>query len=194
VNFSAPRAVLLCVGTLRDGAKQSRSAGDPDEAVVRAVYAEHGAALLRYALRLTGDRGHAEDLVQEAVLRAWRHAHQLERSNRPLRPWLFTVVANLAADRRRALRSRPVEIGGSVPPELPAADELDRAVQQWQVADALASLSAQHRAVLLETYYRGRSIAEASATLGIPAGTVKSRSYYALRALRLALQERGWSG
>ncbi len=81
-----------------------------------------------------------------------------------------------------------------MPPELPAADELDRAVQQWQVADALASLSAQHRAVLLETYYRGRSIAEASATLGIPAGTVKSRSYYALRALRLALQERGWSG
>lgn len=68
-----------------------------------------------------------------------------------------------------------------MPPELPAADELDRAVQQWQVADALASLSAQHRAVLLETYYRGGSIAEASATLGIPAGTVKSRSYYALR-------------
>jgi len=194
VNFSAPRAVLLCVGTLRDGAKPSRSADDPDEAVVRAVYAEHGPALLRYAMRLTGDRGHAEDLVQEAVLRAWRHAHQLERSNRPLRPWLFTVVANLAADRRRALRSRPVEICGMLPSEPPAADELDRAVQQWQVADALASLSAQHRAVLLQTYYRGRSIAEASATLGIPAGTVKSRSYYALRALRLALQERGWSG
>jgi len=68
VNFSTPRAVLLCVGTLRDGAKQSRSAGDRDEAVVRAVYAEHGAALLRYARRLTGDRGHAEDLVQNRLV------------------------------------------------------------------------------------------------------------------------------
>jgi len=179
---------------LRDGAKQARSADDPGEAFVRAVYAEHGAALLRYALRLTGDRGHAEDLVQEAVLRAWRHAHQLAQSNRPLRPWLFTVVANLAADRRRAQRSRPVEVGGGLPAELPAADELDWAVQQWQVADALASLSAQHRAVLLETYYRGCSVGEASVTLGIPVSTVKSRSYYALRSLRLALQERGWSG
>ncbi len=194
VNFSALRAVLTCVGSLRDVEKWSRTAGDPDEAVVRAVYAEHGAALLRYALRLTGDRGHAEDLVQEAVLRAWRHGHQLAQSDRPLRPWLFTVISNLAADRRRALRSRPIEISGHLPVEPTAADELDRAVQAWQVADALASLSAQHRAVLLETYYRGRSIAEAAVTLGIPTGTVKSRSYYALRALRLALQERGWAG
>lgn len=194
MNFSGPRTVLLGVGTLRGGGQRSRSADDSDEAVVRAVYAEHGAALLRYALRLTGDRGHAEDLVQETVLRAWRHAAQLGRSDRPLRPWLFTVVANLAADRRRALRSRPAEVGGRLPVELATADELDRAVQAWQVADALASLSAQHRTVLVETYYRGRSIAEASVTLGIPAGTVKSRSYYGLRALRLALQERGWPG
>lgn len=193
MNFLNLGAVLLGVGTLRDGAQQSRSTSDADQCV-RAVYAEHGAALLRYALRLTGDRGHAEDLVQEAVLRVWRHRAQLAQSDRPLRPWLFTVVANLAADRRRALRSRPAEIGGRLPVEAAADDELERAVQAWEVAEALASLSAQHRAVLLETYYRGRSITEASVTLGIPAGTVKSRSYYALRALRLALQERGWPG
>jgi len=52
-------------------------------------------------------------------------------------------------------------------------------------------LSADHRAVIVETYYRGRSVAEAADELGIPPGTVKSRSYYALRALRLALTERG---
>lgn len=194
VNLSVPRGVMVGVRALRVGAKRPPSGDGADEAVVRAVYAEHGAALLRYALRLTGDRGHAEDLVQEAVLRAWRHADQLANSSRPLRPWLFTVMANLAADRRRTQRSRPVEVGGQWPVELAAADELDRAVQAWQVADALAGLSAQHRAILLETYYRGRSVAETSAVLGIPAGTVKSRSYYALRALRLALQERGWTG
>ena len=66
-------------------------------------------------------------------------------------------------------------------------------MEAWQVADALASLSADHRTVLLETYYRGRTVTEAATTLGIPVGTVKSRSYYALRALRLALEERGWA-
>jgi RNA polymerase sigma-70 factor (ECF subfamily) len=168
-------------------------AGDPAEAVVRAVYAEHGSALLGYALRLTGDRGAAEDLVQETVLRAWRHTDRLVADGRPLRPWLFTVLGNLASDRRRASRSRPVEVGGVWLDELPAEDELDRAIQSWQVADALAGLSPEHRAVLLETYYRGCTVAEAARVLGIPAGTVKSRSYYALRALHLALEERGWS-
>ena len=59
------------------------------------------------------------------------------------------------------------------------------------MADALRALSQEHRAVIVETYYRGRSVAEAAAALGIPAGTVKSRCYYALRALKLALAERG---
>lgn len=72
-----------------------------------------------------------------------------------------------------------------------ADDELERAVESWAVAEALAALRQEHREVLLEVYYRGRSVKEASATLGIPPGTVKSRTYYALRALRLALEERG---
>ena len=59
------------------------------------------------------------------------------------------------------------------------------------VADALTSLSAEHRAVLIECYYRGRSVAEAARRLEIPEGTVKSRTHYALRALRLALEEMG---
>jgi RNA polymerase sigma-70 factor, ECF subfamily len=64
-------------------------------------------------------------------------------------------------------------------------------LQSWVVADAVGTLSAEHRDVLLETYYRGRSVAEAARRLGIPEGTVKSRTHYALRALRLALEERG---
>lgn len=73
-----------------------------------------------------------------------------------------------------------------------AADDIDRALQAWQVADALRTLSPEHRAALVDTYYRGRSVNEAARALAVPAGTVKSRCYYALKALRLTLQERGY--
>jgi RNA polymerase sigma-70 factor, ECF subfamily len=145
---------------------------------------------LGYILRLTGgDRQHAEDVVQETLLRAWRHPEAL--SGRPVRPWLFTVARNLVVDAHRARQARPLEAGEAPLAALPAADDLDRALESWTVAEALADLSPQHRAVLIETYYRGLSVAEAATVLGVPPGTVKSRTYYALRALKLALEERG---
>jgi RNA polymerase sigma-70 factor (ECF subfamily) len=159
---------------------------------MRALYEEHAPALLSYAVRLSsGDRQRAEDVVQETFLRAWRHPQALVEERGSVRPWLFTVARNIAVDAHRARRARPIEVSDEALAVVPAADELDRALEAWQVADAIAALSPEHRAVLLETYYRGRSVAEAAAVLGIPQGTVKSRSYYALRALRLALQERG---
>jgi RNA polymerase sigma-70 factor (ECF subfamily) len=161
-----------------------------DDAFVRALYAEHGGALLRYALHLTGgDRQKAEDLVQETIVRAWRHPEAL--ADRPARPWLFAVARNLAVDAYRARQSRPPETGQEAFETLPAHDDADRTLESWAVAEALASLRPDHRSVIVETYYRGCSVAEAAATLGIPAGTVKSRTYYALKALKLALQERG---
>lgn len=163
-----------------------------DERLLRALYDEHGGPLLGYVLRLTGgDRGQAEDVMQETLLRAWRHPEAL--AGRPVRPWLFTVARNLVVDAHRARRARPQETGITEQVLMTAAgsDDIDRALESWTVAEALADLSAPHRAVLVETYYRGRSVAEASKTLGIPPGTVKSRTYYALRALKLALEERG---
>jgi RNA polymerase sigma-70 factor (ECF subfamily) len=161
-----------------------------DDAFVRALYAEHGGALLRYALHLTsGDRQRAEDLVQETIVRAWRHPEAL--ADRPARPWLFAVARNLAVDAYRARQSRPPETGQEAFDTLPAHDDADRTLESWAVAEALASLRPDHRSVIVETYYRGCSVSEAAATLGIPPGTVKSRTYYALKALKLALQERG---
>jgi RNA polymerase sigma-70 factor (ECF subfamily) len=166
-------------------------AASTDEAFLRALYAEHGGALLAYATRLSGERAAAEDIVQETLLRAWRRAGELAEDQRPVRPWLFAVARNLIIDRRRQAQRRD-EAPAAALEELSAVDELDRALDAWQVADALAALSAEHRAVLVETYYRGRSVAEAAERLGVPPGTVKSRTYYALRSLRLRLEERGW--
>ena len=180
---------------MQPGAEASARAvtgADPGEAFVGALWDEHGDALLGYVTRLVGDPGRAEDIVQEVMLRAWRNADRLDAASRSLRPWLFTVAAHLATDQHRARRSRP-EILGS--PELESravGDGIDRAVDAWEVSAAFGALSPEHRGVLVETYYRGHTVAEASVTLGIPEGTVKSRTYYALRALRLALEERGW--
>ena len=139
-----------------------------DEAFIRALYAEHGGALLRYALHLTGgDRQRAEDLVQETIVRAWRHPEAL--ADRPARPWLFAVARNLAVDAYRARQSRPPEVGQAALDTLPADDDADRTLESWAVAEALASLRPDHRKVIVETYYRGCSVAEAAATLGIPA-------------------------
>jgi RNA polymerase sigma-70 factor, ECF subfamily len=187
VNRSPADDVLPNVPGAGTAARQERVA---DEAFIRALYAEHGGALHRYALHLTGgDRQRAEDLVQETIVRAWRHPEAL--ADRPPRPWLFAVARNLAVDAYRARQSRPPEVGQAVLDTMPADDDADRTLESWAVAEALASLRPDHRKVIVETYYKGCSVAEAAAILGIPAGTVKSRTFYALKALKLALQERG---
>jgi RNA polymerase sigma-70 factor (ECF subfamily) len=166
---------------------------EPAEAFLRAVHAEHGRAMLAHAMRLTGDRGRAEDIVQEALVRAWQNSDTLGRDARPLRPWLFTVISHLAVDQSRRRRARPPEVAIDEGAELTAPDALDRALESWQLAGHVAALSEEHRAVLIELYYRDRTVQQAATVLGIPAGTVKSRSFYALRALRLALEEHGWT-
>ncbi len=174
---------------LRTGSCEQRAHSEEE---LRTLSDAHGAALLAYATSLTGgDRQRAEDVVQETLLRAWQHLDQLHLDERSPRPWLFTVARNVAVDGHRARRTRPAEVGEQALAVLAAPDELDRALQGWLVADALTALSDAHRDVLVETYYRGRSVAETAAALRLPAGTVKSRAFYALKALRVALEERG---
>ena len=163
-----------------------------DEAVLRRLWDEHAGPLLGFALRLNGgDRGAAEDVVQETLLQAWRHPEALDPARGPLRPWLYTVARRLVIDQHRARRARPTEVGDGELPELPADDGVDAAMDRWLVTDALASLTPVHREALLHTYYAGRTVTEAAALLGVPPGTVKSRVFYALKALKLALEERG---
>ena len=109
--------------------------------------------------------------------------------------WLYTVARNLVHDHWRARKSRPAEVGDA---ELASVaeerDQIDETVQAHAMRQAMAQLSPEHRAVLAQVYYRGLSIVDAAAALGVPAGTIKSRTYYALRSLRLVLEELGVSG
>lgn len=169
--------------------------GDEDQeaALLRTMHDEHGDALQAYALRLCqGDRQRAEDLVQETLLRAWRHPASMDPSQGSVRAWLFTTARNLAIDAWRRRSVRVTEVVTDQPPEPPPeVNEADRAVEAWTIAEALNRLSPPHREVLMECFYRGRSVAEAAVRLGVPPGTVKSRTHYALRALRVALEEAG---
>ncbi|MGH3682537.1 MAG: sigma-70 family RNA polymerase sigma factor [Natronosporangium sp.] len=164
-----------------------------EDALLRTLHEEHGDALQAYAQRLCqGDRQRAEDLVQETLLRAWRHPASMDPAQGSVRAWLFTTARNLAIDawRRRSVRVAEV-VTDQLPEPLPEVNEADRAVEAWTIAEALNRLSPAHREVLMECFYRGRSVAEAAVRLGVPPGTVKSRTHYALRALRVVLEEAG---
>jgi RNA polymerase sigma-70 factor, ECF subfamily len=162
--------------------------------LMRRLHDEHADALWRFCLRLVGnDRGRAEDVVQETLLRAWRHRTVLESSPAAVRAWLFTVARNIVIDEWRSRRAHSETPVAEVPERGTEDDENDQLLLSWVVAEALTQLSPDHRAVLLECYYRGRPVAEAARRLGVPEGTVKSRTHYALRALKLALEEMGVS-
>ena len=164
---------------------------DPDVELMQHLHDEHGAALWRFCRRLVpDDHGRAEDVVQETLLRAWRHRTILESPPPAVRAWLFKVARNIVIDQWRSPRTSSETSVADVP-EDGIGDDTDHLLLSWVVAEALTRLSPDHRAVLLECYYRGRPVAEAATRLGVPEGTVKSRTHYALRALKLALEEMG---
>ena len=163
----------------------------PDDAL-RAAYDAHGAELYRFARRSLNDAALAEDAVQEAFLRAWRASASYDPARASQRTWLFAILRNVVIDLARARRARPPLAAGDATAERSADDELERAVTAWQVEAALAELDEDHRRVLVEVHWRGRPYHEVADDLGIPTGTVKSRVYYGLRAMRSSLEAQGW--
>jgi len=163
---------------------------DRDEALVKMLYRDFGGALFGHVLYLTGnDRQWAEDVVQETLVRAWRNADRLDREPGMLRAWLFTVARRIVIDGRRSNGARPREVDMAPLSVVPIPDRSEQSLSAMVVADALQGLRTEHREALEETYLRDRSVNEAAQVLGIPPGTVKSRVYYALRALRRTLAE-----
>jgi RNA polymerase sigma-70 factor (ECF subfamily) len=165
---------------------------EPSEtALMQVLFDEHAAALWRYAMRLTGDRARAEDVVQETLLRAWQHPEAVDDRERSARAWLFTVARNMIIDERRSARWRNETGTLDNAPEDTGPNEVDSALDRLLIGDAIAQLSADHRAVIRRSYYLGWSTAQIAADLDIAEGTVKSRLHYAIRALRLTLLEMG---
>jgi RNA polymerase sigma-70 factor (ECF subfamily) len=166
-----------------------------ESATVQGLYDEHAAALWRHARRLTGDSARAQDVVQETLLRAWQHPEVVGDNERSARAWLFTVARNMIIDESRSARFRrevstPDDVGAF---EGACPDEVDAALNRLLIGDALARLTPEHREVVRRSYFLGCTTAQIAAELGIADGTVKSRLHYALRALRLALSEMGFT-
>ena len=163
---------------------------------MRLLYDEHAAALWRYAVRLTGDRARAEDVVQETLLRAWQHSEVTVDRERSPRAWLFTVARNMIIDERRSARVRHESGTADLESTCDRAgpDEIQSAVDRMLLRGALAQISPAHRAVILRSYYQGWTTTQIAADLNIPEGTVKSRLHSAVRALRRTLHEMGYGG
>ncbi|MFC4109440.1 sigma-70 family RNA polymerase sigma factor [Micromonospora zhanjiangensis] len=176
--------------SLGTGGDVAGDGGNPQvEARMRRIHEAYAGPLSRFLSRLTlGDRDLAEDLLQETFLRAWRNMDVLPDDVEKVGGWLYTVARNVAIDAARARRARPPEVRLPDINRVPSTgDAVDRLVTVQTVRQGLGRLSPDHRAVLIELYFRGASTAEAAARLGIPEGTVKSRAYYAVRSLHAVL-------
>jgi RNA polymerase sigma-70 factor, ECF subfamily len=145
-------------------------------------------------MRQLGDGGAAQDVVQEVFLRAWRAADSYDPQLASLRTWLFAIARNVVVDEARRFAVRPwqrtlTDEAGAEPAAVGRLDE--QLVDAWVVEEALRRIGEDHRAAIVQTHLRGRPHAEVAAELGVPVGTLRSRVFYGLKALRLALEEMG---
>ena len=178
--------------------------GDEDEVLLRRVARsgdEHALSELydRYAgliygagLRYLGDRGLAEDLVQDVLFSVWRNAASFDPSRGSFAAWIHRITRNRATDLIRRRRARVRTIGDDAPFESGEKDPAGDLSRSFDVASALASLSPAQREILVLAYVEGLSQREISRRTGTPLGTVKSRTTAALRAMRERMQRDQW--
>jgi RNA polymerase sigma-70 factor, ECF subfamily len=162
-----------------------------DDTQVRSLYNAHARELYGFAFHALDDADLAEEAVQETFLRAWRAWRRFDPDIASARTWLFAIIRNVIVDQMRS-RNASRLVDHDVEAAVGGHEPIERALLSWQVEEALSRLSHDHREVLLRTYFQASPYEEVARELKIPVGTVKSRVYYALRALRLALEEMGW--
>jgi RNA polymerase sigma-70 factor, ECF subfamily len=173
-----------------EAALLGRVAAGDHGAPLQWLYRRYEGRLYGYGLRRLGDPGLAEELVQETFLRLWQSSKRFDPERGTVRAFLFTIARRVAADlwRRPSSRTLGPELGDAGAVE-GAADQVLLAVT---VRDAMMSLSPAHREVLELVYDEDLKLAQIAARLDVPLGTVKTRAHHALRALRRALEERGF--
>jgi RNA polymerase sigma-70 factor, ECF subfamily len=158
---------------------------------LRELYRRYAPELFGFATSALGDRELAEEVVQDVFVQLWRHAEDYDQRRASVRTWLYAIARNriIDAHRRAAARPKRADDDDSLDNAAEVDAALDHAVLRWQVTAALARLSPAHREVIRLAHYGGLSLREISERKGIPLGTVKSRTSYALRTLRLIMDE-----
>jgi RNA polymerase sigma-70 factor, ECF subfamily len=160
------------------------------EAAAARLYELYGGELFAFARQRLGDRSLAEEVVQETFMRVWHHARAYDPARGSGRTWLYGIARHALVDSARQRARRP-PLAGHDPDREPAAaaEPLEGTALRWQVAQAFERLSPDHREVLRLGQFAGLSVEEISQRPRIAPGTVKSRTYYAIRSLRAALDE-----
>lgn len=148
--------------------------------------------LTSLARRTLGSANLAEDAVQETFARAWRARDRFDSSVGSLRTWLYSIERNLLVDMMRSRQRQLTRDSLLAEASEPIVDHVESAVASWQVEEAVSHLSSEHRTVIVEICLLGRTSKELAECLAVPEGTVRSRLFYALRALKLTLEEMGW--
>ena len=170
-----------------------RIRSDDTGEAIRELYRAYAGELYGFAYNALGERGVAEEIVQEVFVRAWRHADRYDARRAGVRTWLYQIARHAVIDARRRAAVRPGPPPTEQPGDAEAPGSLEQAMLGWQVAAALERLSPEHRQVIRLAQFQGLTMREISERTGLPVGTVKSRVWYALRSLRLVLEEMGVS-
>ncbi|MEA2408772.1 MAG: polymerase sigma-70 factor, subfamily [Thermoleophilaceae bacterium] len=157
---------------------------------LRELYRRYASELFGFATSALGDRELAEEVVQDVFAQLWRHAGDYDHRRASVRTWLYAIARNRIIDAHRRAAARPQRADDDsfdTAAELDAS--LEHALVRWQVTAALARLSPSHREVIRLAHYGGLTMREIADRTGVPLGTVKSRTSYALRHLRLIFDE-----
>ena len=187
-ELGARQPAAAAAAKASDGELIQRSASG-DSAALETLYARYARPLFGMALRRLGDRGRAEDAVQETFVSIWRAAKSYRPERGPGAPWIYAVARNAIVDRSRAKSELPVEPTDQ--PSFEPGPDL-RAEQAWtrlRVHRALEELPEREREVIELAYWRGLSQSEVAESLGVPLGTVKTRTRSGLQRLADLLEE-----
>jgi RNA polymerase sigma-70 factor (ECF subfamily) len=160
-----------------------------DRGAFEALYRRYARTVLGLALRRLGDRGRAEDAVQETFASVWRSARSYSPERGPGAPWLFAVARNAIVDRSRARVDTPAESPDEPSYERGPDERAEQEWLAWRVHRALEELPVHEREVIALAYWSGLSQSEVAEFLGIPLGTVKTRTRAALARLADMLGE-----
>ena len=178
----------VAANDLTDG-ELIRRTGDGDRNAFEMLYRRYSRPVFGLALRRLGDRGRAEDAVQETFASIWRAARSYKPERGPGAPWLYAVARNAIIDRSRVRSEPPTEPPDEASGEIGPAERAEAGWTSWRVHRALEELSPNERAVIELAYWSGLSQSEVADYLGIPLGTVKTRTRAALARLADQLEE-----